>query len=94
MTTAPVTVGNVHVLPPEFSDTRGVSHLFHVGRSLQYRLIREGKIRSVLLRQPGRRVGKRLIHVDSVREFLAKEMAAQKKYVAGVCNANETGKRS
>jgi hypothetical protein len=57
---------------PEFVDLRGLKNIFGIGRSLAYRLIEHGDIRSVVLRRKGCIKGKRLINVESVRTHLAK----------------------
>jgi hypothetical protein len=59
---------------PEFLDARGVEGRFSIRRSLLYELINGGQIKSVSLRRRGRSRGKRLFAVDSIREFLRKQM--------------------
>jgi hypothetical protein len=70
-TTEPPRAGDTTHLRVEFCRVPDVQHLFGLKRGTLYRLIGEGKIRSVSLREPGRRTGCRLVHVASVREFLA-----------------------
>jgi hypothetical protein len=55
----------------EFVDLTGLKVGWGIGRSLCYELLKNGRIRSVNLRREGRRRGKRLIEVQSVREYLA-----------------------
>ena len=43
-------------------------------RGMIFQLIRQGRIRSVCLRQPGRLRGKRLVHLPSVLELLRRNM--------------------
>jgi hypothetical protein len=54
----------------EFCDLEGLRARFGIKRSLAYQLLGDGKIRGVTLRRNGRVRGKRLIEIQSVREFL------------------------
>jgi len=63
---------------PEFLDARGVEGRFSIRRSLLYELHNGGHIKSVSLRRRGQSRGKRLFAVDSIREFLRKQMEGQK----------------
>jgi hypothetical protein len=78
-TTVPVhaTPANVAGQNPEFLDAKGVEARFSIRRSLLYELHNGGHIRSVSLRRKGRERGKRLFSVDSIREFLARQMEAK-----------------
>lgn len=58
-------------LDPEFVDCVGLKRLFSIGRTSAYELINLGLIRSVCLRKPGHVRGRRLFHVESVRNYLA-----------------------
>ena len=62
---------------PEFGRWRDVQQMFGIKRGTLYRLIADGKIRSITLREPGRKFGRRLIHLQSVREHLHALMAKQ-----------------
>lgn len=62
---------------PEFGRWQDVQRLFGIKRGTLYRLIGEGKVRSITLRKPGRKFGCRLIHLQSVRDFLQALMAKQ-----------------
>jgi hypothetical protein len=55
----------------EFCDLEGLRTRFGIKRSLAYQLLWDKKIRGVTLRRNGRVRGKRLIEIQSVREFLA-----------------------
>ena len=57
----------------EFCDLPGLHARFGIKRSLAYQLLGDGKIRGVTLRRKGRVRGKRLIEIQSVRDFLAKQ---------------------
>ena len=59
---------------PEFGRMADVQRLFGLKRGFCYQLINSGKIKSVCLRKPGARTGCRLIHLQSVRDFLMKQM--------------------
>jgi hypothetical protein len=64
--------GIVSAIPEaEFVDLAGLKSGWGINRTLGYELPRDGRIRSVNLRREGRIRGKRLIEVQSVREFLA-----------------------
>ncbi len=58
---------------PEFVDLRGLELRFGIRRSSAYTLIAEGLIRSVVLRRKGLIKGRRLICVESVRNFMASQ---------------------
>jgi hypothetical protein len=68
VTTSPVTAGAG--CEAEFLDLKGVERFFGLKRTLIYEFIRKGAVRSVSLRKPGARTGKRLIYVASLRQFL------------------------
>ena len=68
MTIAPVAVGCG--ADAEFCDLEGLRARFGIKRSLAYQLLHDGAIRGVSLRRRGRKRGKRLFDVLSVREFL------------------------
>jgi DnaB-like helicase N terminal domain len=59
---------------PEFVDCKGLEAGWGMKRSLAYALLADGKIRGVSLRRRNQVRGKRLFVVDSVREFLRKQM--------------------
>ena len=63
---------------PEFLDARGVQARFSIRRSLLYELHNGGHIKSVSLRRRGQSRGKRLFSVDSIRQFLRKQMEVSK----------------
>jgi hypothetical protein len=78
-----LTTGPIHPTPayvagqdPEFLDARGVEGRFSIRRSLLYELHNGGYISSVSLRRRGQSRGKRLFSVDSIRQFLCKQMEA------------------
>jgi len=69
-TAEPPRAADVSQLQPEFCRVPDVQRVFGLRRGTLYRLIGEGKIRSVSLRERGHRTGVRLIAVASVRDFL------------------------
>jgi len=54
----------------EWTDYRGVIELFGLKRGLAYHLIHNNLIKSVSLRKPGEKRGKRLFNVASIRRYL------------------------
>jgi hypothetical protein len=79
-TTLPVNATPAHIAAqdPEFLDARGVEGRFSIRRSLLYELHNGGHIQSVSLRRRGQSRGKRLYSVDSIRQFLHRQMEADK----------------
>ena len=55
----------------EYLRPRDVYRRFQIGQSTLYRWIREKRIKSILLRDPGCKQGTRLIEAASLREYLA-----------------------
>lgn len=68
----PVNLGETreYSTAPEFANVEGVYRQFGLRQSILYRLLAEGKIRAVSIRQPGRSRGKRLFDCNSIRAFL------------------------
>jgi hypothetical protein len=64
-------------IDPEFVDCKGLEAGWGIKRSLAYQLLADGAIRGVSLRRRGQLRGKRLFSVDSVREYLRKQMEAK-----------------
>jgi hypothetical protein len=71
-TTAPVQASQAN--DPEFVDAMGLQARFGIKRSLAYTLLADGAIRGVSLRRRNQTRGKRLFCVDSVREYLNRQM--------------------
>jgi hypothetical protein len=61
---------------PEFGRADDVRRIFGLKRGHLYKLIADGKVRSVSLREPGCARGARLIHLASVRDFLLSHQEA------------------
>lgn len=60
----------------EFVDHQGLTRMFAIRRSHAYVLATRGCIKSVCIRKPGSIKGRRLFHVQSVREFLNSHLEA------------------
>lgn len=60
---------------PEFVRVPDCERLWGMKRGLTYALIKEGAIKSVCLRKPGAKTGVRLVHFQSVRDYLKKQLA-------------------
>ena len=69
-TAAPIAPGECGAIVPEFGRIPDVTRLYGLRRGFIYGLIHDGKIKSVCLRKPGAKTGCRLIHLQSVRDFL------------------------
>jgi len=63
----------------EFCDSAGAKLRFGLGRSYLYNLLADGAIKGVSLRKRGQVKGKRLWNVDSIRDYLNKQMAEQRR---------------
>lgn len=72
-TTAPGT--GSPVFNPEYADIPGIYTIFGLKRSLLYSLMKEGRVKSISLKERGEKSGKRLIEVASVRAFLKSKEA-------------------
>ena len=70
LTTEPAAAANTSQTLPEFGRVQDVQRLFGVKRGILYRWIGEGKVKSVLIREPGNNQGVRLIHLASVRDYI------------------------
>ena len=70
----PATAGNTNSSIPEFGRVQDVQRLFGIKRGILYRMINEGKVKSVCLREPGNKLGVRLIHLASVRDYIYGQM--------------------
>jgi hypothetical protein len=73
-TSAPVEPGKVGNQPPEFIRPADARKLFGLSRTYCYLLIGTGKIQTVSLRRPGAKTGIRLIHFQSLKDFLTAQM--------------------
>jgi hypothetical protein len=74
LTIEPVAAGNTSQTLPEFGRVQDVQRLFGIKRGILYRWISEGKVKSVLIREPGNIQGVRLIHLASVRDYINSQM--------------------
>jgi hypothetical protein len=64
-------------IDPEFIDLPGLKSRFAIGRSAAYTHIENGDFRSVVLRRKGCIKGRRLVDVQSVRDWIEKQLAKQ-----------------
>lgn len=71
-TTAPVKASPAN--DAEFVDAAGLHSRFGIKRSLAYSLLADNAIQGVSLRRRNQTRGKRLFCVDSVREYLNRQM--------------------
>jgi len=61
----------------EFTDHVGLKRRFSIGRSAAYTHVQNGDFRSVVLRRKGCIKGRRLYDVQSVRDWIEKQLAEQ-----------------
>jgi hypothetical protein len=73
-TVLPIQQGCLTQAQPEFLEIPDLFTLYRIRRTMAFKGIREGWFKSVLLRQKGNKSGKRLVHAESVREWLLKQM--------------------
>jgi len=66
--------GDTSHLNPEFLRTEDVKKVFGIRRGSLYGLGAQGKVKSVLLRIRGNRLGVRLWSVVSIRSYIEREM--------------------
>jgi predicted DNA-binding transcriptional regulator AlpA len=76
-TIEPVKPGTFSSDEPEFIRVPDVQRRAGIKRGVCYRRIRDGTFKSVLMREPGNRLGVRLIYWPSVRAYLHQLMAEQ-----------------
>ena len=62
---------------PEFGRARDVERHFAIKRGFLYKLLKEGRVRSISLREPGRKFGVRLFYLPGIRAMLLKKLAEQ-----------------
>jgi hypothetical protein len=74
LTAAPIETGESVSILPEFGRVPDVERLFAIKRGLTYRAIKNGDIKSVVIREKGKKTGARLIHLQSVRDWLNKQL--------------------
>lgn len=95
LTTAPVSHGTLGDVLPEFLEVPDVPRVFGLRRTTLYGLMKDGEIKSILLRRPGCQTGKRLVVAASVRDYLRRELEKQGgDYAPGVCNARRSKSRT
>lgn len=76
LTTAPIQDHGANgSVTSEFLRLPDVEKIFGIKRGHCYALIGAGAVKSVCLRRPGAKTGVRLIHTQSLREHLTKNLA-------------------
>ncbi len=73
-TVEPVQPGKFTSAQLEFGRIADVTRVFGIKRGTLYNLLRDGKVRGVLLRVRGQKSGVRLISMDSVRDHILSQM--------------------
>jgi hypothetical protein len=73
-TTAAVEASETRALEPEWCRPGDLRRTHGLGRGTVYGLMKAKKIRSCLLRAQGRVSGLRLVHIQSVRDYIASQM--------------------
>lgn len=76
-TTEPVKIGYTSGMQPEFGRWQDVQRLFGIKRGKLYEMINAGLVKSISLRRKGQKHSCRLVHLDSVREYLWGQMDEQ-----------------
>lgn len=74
-TAAPIEPGANGSIIPEFIRVPDVEKTFGIKRGHIYALISAGAVKSVCLRKPGAKTGVRLVHFQSVRDYLNRQLA-------------------
>jgi hypothetical protein len=69
-TLAPIQANETLVEEKEFGRFSDLNNGFGIKRGIAYRAIKDGKIKSITLREPGKKFGCRLIYLPSVRAWL------------------------
>jgi hypothetical protein len=73
----PIALGDCTNVFPEFGRFADAPRIFGLKRGFVYQLIGAGKIKSISLRKRGAKFGVRLIHMQSVRDFLFSQFRDQ-----------------
>jgi hypothetical protein len=82
-TTAPVERGKLNGVAQEFGRVADVKQVYGLKRGTTYNLLRQRKIRGVLLRVCGQKSGVRLFDMGSIRDFIESEMRASSQVNGG-----------
>jgi len=86
----PPAAGNCSGVQPEFGRAHDVERIHGIKRGKLYQKIKDGTVKSISLREPGKKFGCRLIYLPSVSAWLHGELAKQNPPVpaADVCPDN------
>jgi len=76
-TTAPVKAGDFTDDQKEFGRCHDLERQFSIKRGTAYNLLKDGKIKGVLLRVRGQKSGVRLFDMASVRSFIQSQMVCR-----------------
>jgi hypothetical protein len=74
VTINPVEPGNFAGTSPEFGRWQDVQRVYSIKRGTAYNLLRDGKIKGVLLRIRGQKSGVRLFCMKSIADFICAQM--------------------
>jgi hypothetical protein len=77
ITTTPVEPDKFAVAMPEHGRVADVQRLFGLKRGSCYNLLRDGKIKGVLLRVRGKKSGIRIFDLQSIRDFIRSQMTGE-----------------
>jgi len=92
-TTKPIRPASAVEADPEFVRVPDVQRRSGIRRGICYRKINDGTFKSVVLREPGKQKGVRLVFWPSVKSYLHKLMAeADATHAAAVVIADDNGK--
>lgn len=78
-TSAPIEPGESGSILPEFGRVPDVERIYGLKRGLCYQGIKDGWFKSVCIRKPGAKTGVRLVHLQSVRNWLHAQMECGEK---------------
>jgi hypothetical protein len=74
-TAAPISPGESGAILPEFGRVPDVERIWGIKRGLLYSLIKQGAIKSAVIRRKGARTGIRLIQLQSVRDYVTRQLS-------------------
>jgi hypothetical protein len=80
LTTVPAQAGDTSKMQVEFCRVNDAQRIWGLKRGLVYRKIKDRTIRSLNLRERGRKFGVRLLLVESIRSWLMSELEAQEAH--------------
>lgn len=90
----PPCAGDCSQALPEFCRVPDVQRLFGIRRGKLYQLIKSGIVKSISLRDPGKKFGCRLIWLQSVRDWLHRELETQNPPAASTTTVSQPASNS